>query len=275
MKNFLVLSALFISAHAFAWGPTGHRAVGELAQRTLSTKAELEILRILKGNTLAKVSTWPDEIKSEPEKYKHTFVWHYTEWPEDAKEHHESHDGGKLMTAIAERLKVLKDPAASPEDKEFSLKFLVHIIGDLHMPLHVGNGLDNGGNHCKVTFHGKLTNLHAVWDEAMIDFNKLSFTEMTSFVAQGRGPNARAETMKGTPLDWALESKVIRPTIYPDNVKAPKEPVSTRVYCNKEVAEDDIPKRGYEYSYKFMPVVEKRIYEAGLRLAMLLNQTFQ
>lgn len=270
----LLLSALVVSANSFAWGPTGHRTVGEVAQKNLTTKAEIQILKILKGNTLAKVATWPDEIKSEPDKYKYTFYWHYTEWPDDAQAPDESHSGGKLMTAIADRLKVLRDPAASDADKEFSLKFLVHIIGDLHQPLHVGNGQDNGGNNCKVSFQGKAMNLHSVWDEGMIDFNKLSFTEIASFVSLGKTAEDRARIMQGSPLDWALESKNIRATIYPENVKAPKDPMSTLVYCQKEVADADMPKLGYDYSYQFMPVVERRLYEAGLRLAYLLNQTF-
>jgi hypothetical protein len=270
----LLLSALLISVNAFAWGPTGHRTVGEVAQRNLSTKAELEIFKILKGKTLARVATWPDEIKSEPGKYKYTFYWHYTEWPQDAKEPDETHNSGKLMTALSERLKVLKDPAASAEDKEFSLTFLVHIMGDLHQPLHVGNGLDNGGNNCKVSFQGKAMNLHALWDDGMIDFNKLSFTELAGFVSQGKTAEDRANILKGSFLDWAQESKNILPSIYPENVKAPKDPMSTLVYCQKGVGDADVPKLGYDYSYKFMPIVERRLYEAGLRLASILNQTF-
>ena len=273
--KFLILSTILFSANSFAWGPTGHRVVGEIAQKHLSAQAATQIKTILKSQSLARVSTWPDEIKSEPGTYKHTFFWHYTDWADDVHQHDESNISGKLMTSINDHLKVLKDPTAAQDKKALSLKFLVHLIGDLHMPLHVGNGLDHGGNNCRVTFHGKPTNLHALWDEQMIDFTKLSFTEMTNFVSQGRTRTDMAEIMKGTPLDWALESKNLRATLYPENVSTPKVPMSLKEYCRKDVLApvEELPKLGYEYSYKFMPVVEKRLFAAGLRLAYLLNQS--
>lgn len=273
MKQLILLSLLFPFS-AFPWGATGHRAVGEIAQKNLSAKAAAEVTKILKGQNFARVATWPDEIKSEPESYKHTYNWHYTDWADDMNQHDETNSSGKLMTSINDQLKVLKDPAATQENKLFALKFLVHLVGDLHQPLHVGNGVDQGGNACKVTYHGKSTNLHALWDEEMINFTNLSFTEFAKFASMGRTRAQRAEIMKGTPLDWALESKNLRATIYPDNVAPSKEPMSVKEYCRKEVTAEAQPKLEYGYAYKFMPVVERRIFEAGLRLAYLLNQTF-
>lgn len=270
----LILCGLLFSASAYPWGSTGHRVVGEIAQKHLNLQAATQVRAILQSQSLARVSTWADEIKSEPETYKYTYNWHYTDWADEMHHHDETNSSGKLMTSINDHLRILKDPLSTMPQKEFSLKFLVHLIGDLHMPLHVGNGLDQGGNTCKVTFHGKPTNLHAVWDEAMIEFTNLSFSELSRFSSQGRTQTEINLMMSGTPADWALESKQLRATIYPDNVTAPLAASALKEYCRKDIVvpAEQMPKLGYEYSYKFMPVVETRLFHAGLRLAHLLNQ---
>jgi hypothetical protein len=136
----------------------------------------------------------------------------------------------------------------------------------------VGTGSDQGGNLCRVTFMGRPTNLHSLWDEGMIAFSNLSFTEMAKFVVEERSAEDFVAAKSGTPKDWALESKNIVAQVYPADVVASPEPMSIRSYCKKEVLPEEMPKLSYEYSYKFMPVVQKRLYEAGVRLAMLLNQ---
>lgn len=274
MKAFIV-SALFISTSAFAWGPTGHRAVGEIAEKFMNPSALLKARNILKGNSLARAATWPDEIRSEPARYSQTYPWHFTDWADDAHDHDETNSSGKLMTAIETQLAVLKDPNAASEAKEFALKFIVHLIGDLHQPLHVGNGLDAGGNFCKVTFMGKAMNLHALWDEGMIDFTNLSFTEIAKFVTAGKTVEQVTAARSGTPIDWARESKELRGKVYPANVTEPTAPMSIKAYCQKEVPADQIPKLSYEYSYQFMPIVEERLYLSGVRLAMLLNEALK
>jgi hypothetical protein len=259
------LSALLITTSVLAWGPTGHRTVAEVAERNLTPKTLEAVKKILKGNNLARAATFPDEIRSDPKKYSYTFVWHFTDWPDDMQEHDENKGDGRLIQTLPELLKTIKNPSASADEKEFALKFIIHMVGDIHQPLHVGTGHDRGGNDCKVTFHDEPMNLHELWDDAMIDFNRLSYTELATFVLNGRSEKDRAETMKGSPLDWALEGKQIRPSVYPENAKT---------YCQKEVPKEAIPKLSYEYSYKFMPILEKRLYQGGLRLAYLLNQAF-
>jgi hypothetical protein len=274
MKAFIV-SALFLSTSAFAWGPTGHRTVGEIAEKYMDPKALLAARNILQGNSLARAATWPDEIKSDPAHYQYTYNWHYTDWADDAHDHDEASSSGKLMTAIDTQLAVLKNPGASREDKEFSLKFVVHLIGDLHQPLHVGNGLDQGGNNCKISYMGQNSNLHALWDEGMINFTNLSFSELAKFVTAGKTAAQMNVARSGMPIDWARESKEIRATIYPANVIEPQAPMSVRSYCQKEVTVAETPKLSYDYAYKFMPVVEERLFKAGVRLALLLNQALQ
>lgn len=273
----LLLALSFTSLNAFAWGPTGHRVVGAVAERYLDPHVAVKVQKILKGQTLSRVSNWSDEIKSDPENYSHTYNWHYTDWKDEDHHHDETHSSGKLMTAIKEQVAVLKDENATMDNKNFALKFIVHLIGDLHQPLHVGNGLDQGGNKCRVLFHNRSTNLHALWDEGMIEFTQLSYTELANYVAQGRTKEEYQSWKTGTPVEWALESKILRSSIYPADVNPSDKPLSQKQYCRSDivVAQEDMPKLSYEYSYKFVPVVEKRLYQAGLRLAKMLNETLK
>lgn len=278
MKTFIAGLMLMSSSAVFAWGNTGHRVVGEVATKFLNADVGYKAYQILKGESLARVSTWPDEIKSEPATYSNTFNWHYTTWQtddHDHSEHEESASTGFLLKTISEQTAVLRDPNATNEQKAFAIKFLVHLVGDIHQPLHVGNGTDQGGNYCKVTFHNKAYNLHALWDEGMLDFTNLSFTELAKFVMEGRSVEEIRAARTGNAVDWARESKEIVPTVYPANVVQSPEPMSIRTYCQKEVKPEEMPKLAYEYSYKFMPVVEKRLFLAGVRLAQLLNDNLK
>jgi S1/P1 Nuclease len=252
----LALSAFLMTSSAFAWGPTGHRIVAEVAEKFVETSNLVKIQTLLKGENMARVANWPDEIRSEPATYAHTFPWHHTEWPDLAHEHVEDGQGGKLLTAIKENLSILANKEEPADKRAVALKFVIHLVGDLHQPLHVGNGLDQGSNNCKVTFHGKPTSLHAVWDEEMINFTQLSYTEFSKFITQGRTVKQVTEWRKGTLVDWARESRQAQEVAYPAS-------------CSEQ------PKLGYEYSFKHLPTVEQRLYQAGLRLGLLLNQALK
>jgi hypothetical protein len=272
MKTLILVTALF-SMNAFAWGPTGHRVVGEIAQKHLDQAVLLKVYKILGNQSLSRVSNWSDEIKSDPQTYSYTYNWHYTDWKDEDHDHDETSSSGKLITAINEQIATLKNPEKTDAEKAFALKFIVHLVGDLHQPLHVGNGLDMGGNKCKVQFHGRNTNLHSVWDEGMIEFMKLSYTELATYVSQSRTLEEIRKWRSGDVLDWALESKKLRAKIYPANVTSSKSPMSVMEYCRTDitVTGEIMPKLSFEYSYQFVPVLEQRLFQAGLRLAMILN----
>ena len=263
------------SPQLLAWGQTGHRAVALIAERHLSAEAVRKAEALLDGHSLSEVSTWADEIRSEPKTYGYSFAWHYTTWNDgDEAFHagHESKDSGFLLSQVERQLAILKDAKASKADKAQALKFTVHLIGDLHQPMHVGGGGDQGGNFCKVTWHGKPSNLHAVWDSEIIGQTELSFTELADFASAGRSPAQTAAWQAGTPRDWAAESRKLRAEAYPPEVVAPTAPVSLLTYCQRNVAPEAMPKLGYEYSYRFLPAVHERIYLGGVRLARLLEQ---
>jgi hypothetical protein len=278
MKTFIAALMLMSSSAVFAWGNTGHRVVGEVAWRFLDVGALVKANQLLKGQSLARVSTWPDEIKSDPTTYQYTYNWHYTTWQTNDHDHNETNETattGLLLKSISEQLAVLRDPAASDDQKAFSLKFVIHLVGDVHMPLHVSDGTDQGGNLCKVTYMARTYSLHSLWDEGMIDFTNLSFTEMAKFISEGKTGEDVKAARNGSVLDWALESKKLAATLYPAEVIPSTEPAVGRSYCKKEVLPEEMPKLSYEYAYKFYPIIEKRLYDAGVRLAMLLNENLK
>lgn len=257
-----------------AWGSTGHRVVGLVAERHMDPDALKKAYAILGGHDLAFVSTWPDELRSGPKTYAYTYNWHYTTWQDEDDRFHaglENDGTGFLMSQVEKQIAVLKNPAASKADKAFALKFTVHLIGDVHQPLHVGTSGDKGGNACRVTWHGKPSNLHTVWDSDMIEKTNLSYTELADFASQDRTQKQIRQWQSGDVKQWAEESKKLRGRIYPAEVVQPNAPVTYLTYCKGKVEPEAMPKLGYDYSYEYDPVVRERLYQAGVRLAKVLN----
>jgi len=182
-KLLLILSIIILSSFGeiAAWGKIGHRTIGEIAQRQLSLTAEQRINEILNGQSLAVVSTWADEMRSNPE-FDNFSKWHYINLPID-KEYDEIEVKQENVIMIIDRaVAILKSPSADKKMKSFYLKYLVHMVGDLHQPLHTGREEDWGGNKIKVNFKGRkgadnITNLHDLWDAGIIDDYKMSYTE--------------------------------------------------------------------------------------------------
>lgn len=167
-----------------AWGPEGHRIVGQIAEDNLSAKAQNAIKRILAGKSLADVSNWADSVKNAPE-WKHTKPWHFVDIPDgEVYESVPRDPEGDIIIAITQTVKFLKSPSTSAMDKQYALMFLVHFLGDIHQPLHVGRPDDHGGNSIKVVFDGKSTNLHALWDSGMIARQGMDYQEYAEYLQE-------------------------------------------------------------------------------------------
>lgn len=257
MKSNLLLCILFAlsySPRAFSWGKAGHRIVGEIAQQHLSSKSLSGIKELLGDDNLSRVSTWPDEIRSDP-KMTYTTPWHYTSIPTgktyfDQKRSKE----GDIIESLYRFEDSLRDPKETKENKIAALKFLTHMMGDVHQPLHVGLAEDRGGNMIRVKWFKTETNLHTLWDEELIDFEKLSFTEYAKYLNY-YSKEEKLNWEKGNFMDWAKESQELRPKVYDLNGA-------------------DVPNLSYEYSYKVKPIIEMRLKQAGLRLALVLNRIY-
>lgn len=194
MKYLLILSLIVLTSFSASsnnmpsealeikndWGKTGHRAVGEIASKHLNRKARKAIKDILDGTSLAEVSIYADEIRSD-KKYRAYGPWHYVNVPFDTSyDEAEKNPKGDIILAINECITKVQNKTLSKGDRAFYLKLLVHFIGDLHQPLHTGRSEDKGGNDIQVRWFNEGSNLHRVWDSEMIDFYKMSYSELSS-----------------------------------------------------------------------------------------------
>lgn len=257
MKYLIFLSCFLLSVPPTQsinqkWGKTGHRVVGEIASHYLTPEAKKAVTRILDGRSLAITSIWMDKIRSNP-KWNYTEPWHYVTIPTGMTyEEAEKSPGGDIIWAIRMLIEDLKSGDLSPRKEEQKLKMLVHLIGDIHMPLHVGNGKDRGGNLVTVIWFWEQSNLHRVWDSGMINETLLSYTELAKSVNHATEKQIK-KWQDSTVLDWAYESRALLDEVY------------------------DLPKDhqiNYKYMYHNYPVVQKRLLQAGVRLAGVLNEIY-
>lgn len=158
-----------------------------------------------------------------------------------------------MVSGIQECIEILKNESSTEADRIFYLKMLVHLIGDLHQPLHAGRKEDKGGNDIQLQWFGKGTNLHRVWDSNMIDDYGMSYSDLSREFPSLRRQQIK-EVQKGTILDWVAESQEL----------------ANEIYDSVEKGE----KLGYSYSYKYWNIVEKQLQKGGLRLAGVLNEIF-
>ncbi|MES1219507.1 MAG: S1/P1 nuclease, partial [Bacteroidota bacterium] len=162
-------------------GQTGHRVVGAIAETYLTPKARAAVKAILGNETMAMTSNWADFIKSDST-FNYLSPWHYINFNQGLSKD-EFNNLLKNDTAINAYNKInfivkeLKKKQLPSDKKLLYLRLLIHIVGDIHQPLHVGQLGDQGGNRVKVLWFGEATNLHSVWDEKMIESQKLSYTE--------------------------------------------------------------------------------------------------
>ena len=273
MKSKLLLAAaaaaLLAPSPALAWGKTGHRVVAAIADTQLSGLARAHIRELLGGaESLDEAATWPDEMRSAPDKFwqKTATPWHYVTLDGITYDH--APPEGDALEALDRFTKTLKDPSASLADKQLALRFIVHLVGDLHQPLHVGKCCDKGGNDVKVTFFGKPTNLHAVWDSALVDDQQLSFTELAAKLERHIRDRDTVAWWDINPRDWINESAQYRDTLYPTAADKPRAP------ADKKSKEPPVPDLSYSYVYKFTPLMEQRLSQAGVRLAAYLNAIY-
>ena len=241
------------SANEVFWSKTGHRIIGEVAQDYLSGKSKRAISKLLQGQDLAFVSNFADEIKAD-KNYRKFGPWHYVNVPEGKKYKEVTpNKKGDLIQGINHCIKVLKDENASVKDKQFYLKMLVHLVGDLHQPMHAGRAADKGGNDIQLQWHGRGSNLHKVWDTNMITGLGFSYSEWANSYAP-LSKKERKKMQEGSVYTWLEESQALATSIY------------------NSVENGD--KIGYKYSYDHLDTVRSQLQKGGLRLAKILNDVF-
>jgi len=235
------------------WNATGHRVVGEIAENYLNKSTKRKIKKLLDGKSLAFASTFADEIKSD-KRYNDFHTWHYINMPLDSNyKDSEKNPKGDLVTGIEYCKTIIKDKNSSNNDKAFYLKLLIHFIGDLHQPMHIGRVEDRGGNDVKLKWFNRNTNLHRVWDSEMINGYGMGYIELAENANRLTKEQVKA-IQEGTVIDWVNETHIL----------------SNKVYTSVTEGEN----LRYRYSYDHFEIVRSQLQIAGIRLAKVLNELF-
>ena len=252
-----ILSAVLLSSCMLSWGwsQKGHDVTAYIAEKHLTPAAAAAVDSLFDGKSMVYWANWLDNASHTPE-YAYSSTWHYKNINDGVEyEQMAVNPKGDAITAIQSRIEILKDPNATRDDKVLALKMLVHIMGDIHQPMHVARATDRGGNNVKVKFFGRDRNLHGVWDSDLVESaHTWSYSEWQDQIDR-LSPEEQASVVEGSLDDWAKETLAITRQIY-----------------------KDIP-AGYNLSYndvaKYAPIIETQLERAGLRLAYVLNSIFQ
>ena len=260
MKKYLLLSLVALSTLILvSWGFTGHRTVALIAANHLTPQAKAAVADLLNGQSMADVSTWADEVRSQPE-YKHTAGWHYLNLPlglnfEQFRKNVIYQGKGTIYFQLENMIHALNEPAVqTKEEQAEALKFLIHLVGDAHQPMHISRAEDKGGNTIQVQFDGRGTNLHSLWDSKLLDKQGMSDVQMSKELDNAT-PAQIKKWQSEDIIHWIWESYQISSKLY-EEVKSGSKL-------------DDA------YYSKHISTVNERIEQAGIRLAGVLNYAFK
>lgn len=252
----LVCLAVFVVvAEAYAWGQKGHDVTCTIAGRHLTKKARKQVRRLLAGRSMVYWSNWLDNASHTPQ-YAYTKTWHYKNVDEGvAYEQAPLEPKGDVVEALRKLAHDLSDATADDGQKALALKMFIHLVGDLHQPMHMGHKTDLGGNRHRVRFFGRDTNLHSIWDTDVLEHgHKWSHTEWAEELDRV-GKAEMQEICQGSLDDWARETQHLATGIYD--------------------ATPQDANLSYDYLAQWVPMAERQLLRGGLRLAYLLNNIFR
>jgi hypothetical protein len=302
-----VLFALSLGSHASrAWGCKGHQTVALIAEKQLTPEARKLVETLLSENPvdpqlkrycgnatrdlMADASTWPDDVRNTLK----NGPWHYINIPRGAAHAPLAQfcgSNGCITQAISDQLAILKDKNADPRLRADALRYLIHFVGDLHMPLHASTNNDEGGNCTPVRYFRRhpqeqngayAPNLHAIWDTAIVerDMEGAEPPEYAHLLTQTLSADFAKWQAAGVHVeDWTWESHELAESKAYGEL-TPKVPVEVPAMVHSCTDADNIGERmmrlnlvaGEKYQETGAPVVERRIAQAGVRLAMILNE---
>ena len=256
MKKSILTSLLLTIAclNAWAWGQKGHDVTAYIAEQHLTPTAKAAVESILDGRSIIYWANWLDNA-SHQRPLAYTKTWHDKNIDEGVRyEEAPANPAGDAVTAIKSRIEILNNPESSLEERQLALKILIHVVGDIHMPLHMGHATDLGGNRIKVKFFNRENNLHSVWDSSLPESaHKWSYTEWQQQIDRAN-PALQTEIISGTVDDWAKETVAIASDVY------------TYFQPGANISYNDIA--------RWTPTIEQQFLRGGLRLAYLLNTIF-
>ncbi len=254
-----ILLGLLIGMPFFsmAWGILGHRIVGQIADSYLTKKTKRAIFDILGNESVAMSSNWADFVKSDPS-LSYLSSWHYMDVKgglnaDQFKNFLDTDTITDAYTKINFMVAQLKNKDLTQDKKAMYLKLLIHIVGDIHQPLHVGRPEDLGGNKIRVLWFKDTVNLHQVWDDRLINFQQLSYTEYATAI--NYTTRAQRNEWQSEPLStWLWQSYQVADKIYGD------------------IKPDQ--RLDFKYNFNYLATLNLQLLKGGVHLAGLLNEIF-
>lgn len=274
---FRLIGALIVLASpqsAWAWGYFGHETTARIALANVEPGTRAKLVRLFayerelgtpecRVRNLAEAATWPDCLRGESWRWGYSFAWHYqTEPIGEPYDARKNCSGGSCVSAQIDRnRRILADESLPGNVRLEALAFVVHFAGDIHMPLHSGDNEDRGGNEVDATYGiAPGRNLHSVWDGALAE---RAITGAEPPLVRRYSPAERAELAGGGPADWGRESwELARGFVYPNALGRP---------LAADEKSPDAVTLTQEAIRSAVPVAERRIVQAGLRIAALLD----
>lgn len=241
-----------------AWGMLGHRIVGEIATGYLSSKTKAAIQKILGNESIAMASNWADFIKSDSN-FRYLNTWHYINLEKNLsyvqfRQELNKDTAVDAYTKLNFLIRSLKNKSLAKDKQVLFLRLLIHIVGDIHQPLHVSPVGSTGGNDIKLNWFTLPSNLHRVWDEHLIEYQQLSYTEYVKAINFSTVIQRKA-WQKQPLTQWLYDSYVIAQDLH------------------KEQTEQN-PKLGFRYNFDHIRTVNDQLLKGGVHLAGLLNEIF-
>ncbi|MBC7912972.1 MAG: S1/P1 nuclease [Pyrinomonadaceae bacterium] len=257
-RNLLICILFALPFQSMAWGVLGHRIVGEIADSYLKSKTKKEINKILGNESVAMASNWMDLIKSD-NTFKYLGNWHYINFNHgltypQVDEYLKKDTSTNVYTKINFVSRELKKKETPLEMKQLYLRILIHLVGDLHQPLHCGRAEDLGGNTIKITWFNNPNNLHTLWDSDLIEFQQLSYTEYAHAINYTTAAQLN-NWQKDDLTKWVFESYKLSDELY-------KEAETNTKYS-------------YKYNFDHVATLNQQLLKGGVRLAGILNQIFK
>ena len=287
----LVAAAACAPAPAQAWGDEGHRIIALVAYRHLTPAVRAKVNQLLVADTdtltapdIASRATWADKFRDSDrhtsrQRYRLTREWHFVDIELDEPDLTAACFGhpaaavpaseGPAKACVVDRIAAfateLHDlPPASPE-RAIAFKFVLHLVGDVHQPLHAADHIDAGGNGVLVLSGRQAVGrpLHAYWDTVVVKRLGKDPEQVATALEQRLGSRCSG-WMQGTPADWAMESFAIARDV---------------AYQLGELTTDERDRPAYRltssYQRRASAAVAEQLEKAGCRLAMLLNQALR
>ena len=258
----VLLATFFTSISTYAWGPKGHDVVAAIAENNLTKKTKKTLDKLLDGKSIVYYSSWMDNIQNSPywkNGYDKTKTWHYANVDQGMTyQTMPKNEKGDILTALNKLTQELSENYDNLTDsmKVDYVKMIIHMVGDLHCPMHAGRLSDRGGNSVKIKWFGQQTNLHSVFDSHMVESTrKWGYQEWVAQLDRVDKKFKKAAS-QGTYEDWF--NKTV------DN--------AAKIY--DYVERDNKKELSYQFVYDFSPMLEESLLLGGYRLAAVLNSIF-